>query len=189
MTLNNFAKKNIKRIIIIFLSCFVFMIGTIFYLFFNALFVQSKIKEKVCATVLKHEDDLLATINECKDNQKKALFYTDVNEDDAICYKELNSKTVNTVFRKFRLAYISCYENNIAVFSVMPTIISVLWDNYEYGFYYTAENHTVNVYEGLKECDKETEGIVVGGKYWYGTEKIEDNWYFYERKVKYYVNF
>lgn len=114
MTLNNFAKKNIKRIIIIFLSCFVFMIGTIFYLFFNALYVQSKIKEKVCATVLKHEDDLLATINECKDNQKKALFYTDVNEDDAICYKELNSKTVNTVFRKFRLAYISCYENNIA---------------------------------------------------------------------------
>ena len=46
-----------------------------------------------------------------------------------------------------------------------------------YGFYYTGGNQL--------ECDAAIEGeeIIYGGKYWYKTEKIDENWYFYESKI------
>ena len=100
-------KKYVRRIMIILLSCFIFMTGRIFYLYFNAAHIQNRIKEKVCAAVLKHEDDLLAAINECKNNQKRMLIYNDTDQDRELYgiyyYKKLNSKTVNKVFKKFRL--------------------------------------------------------------------------------------
>jgi hypothetical protein len=45
-------KKYVRRIMIILLSCFIFMTGRIFYLYFNAAHIQNRIKEKVCAAVL-----------------------------------------------------------------------------------------------------------------------------------------
>ena len=77
-------KKYVRRIMIILLSCFIFMTGRIFYLYFNAAHIQNRIKEKVCAAVLKHEDDLLAAINECKNNQKRMLIYNDTDQDSEL---------------------------------------------------------------------------------------------------------
>ena len=124
-------KKYVRRIMIILLSCFIFMTGRIFYLYFNAAQIQNRIKEKVCAAVLKHEDDLLATISACKNNQKKALVNDDSNQDSENCYyKELNSRTVNKVFKKFRLAYINGYEDDLVDFLVTPSMIRFyLWGN------------------------------------------------------------
>ena len=158
-------KKYVRRIMIILLSCFIFMTGRIFYLYFNAAHIQNRIKEKVCAAVLKHEDDLLAAINECKNNQKRMLIYNDTDQDSELYgiyyYKKLNSKTVNKVFKKFRLAYINCYEDDLVDFLVTPSMIRFyLWGNYTYD-------------------------IIFRGNHWYRTEKIDDNWYFYEDKVKY----
>ena len=47
-------------------------------------------------------------------------------------------------------------------------------------FYYTGGNQL--------ECDVAIEGeeIIYGGKYWYKTEKIDENWYFYESKIIFY---
>lgn len=186
-------KKYVRRIMIILLSCFIFMIGRIFYLYFNAAHIQNRIKEKVCAAVLKHEDDLLAAINECKNNQKRMLIYNDTDQDSELYgiyyYKKLNSKTVNKVFKKFRLAYINCYEDDLVDFLVTPSMIRFyLWGNYTYGFYYTAKNQPVIIFNG-DDCDTDTEieiyDIIFRGNHWYRTEKIDDNWYFYEDKVKY----
>ena len=120
-------KKYVRRIMIILLSCFIFMTGRIFYLYFNAAHIQNRIKEKVCAAVLKHEDDLLAAINECKNNQKRMLIYNDTDQDRELYgiyyYKKLNSKTVNKVFKKFRLAYINGYEDDLVDFLVTPSMI------------------------------------------------------------------
>lgn len=181
-------KKYVRRIMIILLSCFIFMTGRIFYLYFNAAHIQNRIKEKVCAAVLKHEDDLLATISACKNNQKKALVNDDSNQDSENCYyKELNSRTVNKVFKKFRLSGMYCGKNDLVEFLITPTIVSSLRDTYLYGFYYTADNQPMMTFKGI-ECDAdiEIEDILYGGRYWYRTEKIDDHWYFYQAKVKFY---
>ncbi len=171
-------KKYVRRIMIILLCCFIFMTGMIFYLYFNASHIQNRIKEKVCAAVLKHQDELLITIEEFKGSQKEILFYNNKNQgSETCCYKELNNKTVNKVFKDFRLAEIRCLKSGTVIFSVRPTIISSLRDTYLYGFYYTGGNQL--------ECDAAIEGeeIIYGGKYWYKTEKIDENWYFYESKI------
>lgn len=165
----------------------------IFYLYFNAAHIQDRTKEKVCAAVLNYEDDLLAAVNECKDNQKRMLIYKDTDQDSELYgiyyYKKLNSKTVNKVFKKFRLAYINCYEDDLVDFLVTPTIIRFyLWGNYTYGFYYTAKNQSVIIFNGDdSDTDIEIEiyDTIFGGKHWHRTDKIDDNWYFYEDKVKY----
>ena len=186
-------KKYVRRIMIILLSCFIFMTGRIFYLYFNAAHIQNRIKEKVCAAVLKHEDDLLAAINECKNNQKRMLIYNDTDQVSELYgiyyYKKLNSKTVNKVFKKFRLAYINGYEDDLVDFLVTPSMIRFyLWGNYTYGFYYTAKNQPGIIFNG-DDCDTDTESeiydIIFRGNHWYRTEKIDDNWYFHEDKLKY----
>ena len=158
-------KKYVRRIMIILLCCFIFMTGMIFYLYFNASHIQN-------------QDDLLITIEEFKGSQKEILFYNNKNQgSETCCYKELNNKTVNKVFKDFRLAEIRCLKSGTVIFSVRPTIISSLRDTYLYGFYYTGGNQL--------ECDAAIEGeeIIYGGKYWYKTEKIDENWYFYESKI------
>ena len=177
----NMIKKHVRCIMIILLSCFIFITGTIFYLYFYASHIQNRIKEKVCAAVLKHQDDLLITIEECKGNQKEIVFCSNKNQgSETCCYKELKNKTVNKVFKEFRLAAIRCLKSGTVIFSVRPTVISNLKDTYLYGFYYTGGNQL--------ECDAAIEGeeIIYGGKYWYKTEKIDDNWYFYEVKIIFY---
>ena len=181
-------KKYVRRIMIILLCCFIFMTGMIFYLYFNASHIQNRIKEKVCAAVLKHQDDLLTTIEEFKGSQKEILFYNNKNQgSETCCYKELNNKTVNKVFKDFRLAEIRCLKSGTVIFSVWPTIISSLRDTYLYGFYYTADYQPMMTFKGI-ECDAdiEIEDILYGGRYWYRTEKIDDHWYFYQDKVKFY---
>ena len=184
-----YIKKNIRRIIAIALGLFLLMMSTIGYLYFNAEYIQDKIKEKVCSCVLIHEDDLLKTVEECKNN--KATYFTPyITQDDSsmfLYYKELNNETINKVFKIFRLWYICTDEDDIVKFSIKPTILYLLWGHYEYGFYYTKEDQAVDVFWEWDECNEETEGIILGmGKYRYRTEQIDDNWWFYESKLELY---
>ena len=60
----------------------------------------------------------------------------DSNQDSENCYyKELNSRTVNKVFKKFRLSGMYCGKNDLVEFLITPTIVSSLRDTYLYGFY------------------------------------------------------
>ena len=53
-----------------------------------------------------------------------------------------------------------------------------------YGFYYTENDEPVNVVGGDDMEENEFEVVIVGwGEYWYRTEKITDNWWFYETKT------
>ena len=60
-------------------------------------------------------------------------------------------------------------------------------DAYYDNKYYTADNQPMMTFQGI-ECDAdiEIEDILYGGRYWYRTEKIDDHWYFYQAKVKFY---
>ncbi|MDE7206829.1 MAG: hypothetical protein K2N90_06690 [Lachnospiraceae bacterium] len=130
-------------------------------------------------------------MEECRENGVGCLLFREIQEDNhynTSCYKELNSETVNKMFRAFRLGSIIQFDDNIVRFSVRPTVISVLWENYSYGFYYTDTDtdKAYDVFWGLNECDEGegTERIIWGfGKYWYRTERIDNHWWFYESKI------
>ncbi|MDE6913971.1 MAG: hypothetical protein K2P35_09785 [Lachnospiraceae bacterium] len=185
------VKKIIRRIIVIALGFFLLMMSTIGYLYFNAEYIQDKIKEKVCACVLIHEDDLLKTVEECKNNKATNFtsYITQGDSSGSVYYKELSNTTINKVFKIFRLWYIRTdEEDDIVKFSINPTILYLLWGRYEYGFYYTKEDQAVDVFWAeWDECNEETKGIILGaGEYWYRTEQIDDNWWFYESKLELY---
>lgn len=51
------------------------------------------------------------------------------------------------------------------------------------GFYYTENDESVNVVWTDEVEENGFEAEIFGiGKYWYQTEKITDNWWFYEMK-------
>ena len=177
-----YIKKNIRRIIAIAFGFFFIMMSTIGYLYFNAEYIQDKIKEKVCSCVLIHEDDLLKIVEECKSNEINNLSSHEIQENSYV------SKIINKIFKTVRLANIYKPNDKIVSFTIKPTIVNTLWVGYRCGFYYTMDDKPFNLFEiGGNECDEETEGIVDGiGKYWYRTEQIDDNWWFYESKLEIY---
>ncbi len=185
----NIFSKNKKKIVLVFFCILFSLAGSICYLYFNAEQIQDRIKKKTCSLVLKHEEELSETVEECRENGVGCLLFREIQEDshyNTSCYKELNSETVNKMFRVFQLGGIIQSDDNIVRFSVRPTVISVLWENYSYGFYYTETDKAYDVFWGLNECDEgeETEGIILGfGKYWYRTERIDNHWWFYESKI------
>ena len=182
-----FIKKNIKKILSVFLCIFISMVGITCYLYFNAEHIQSKIKENVCNSVLKHEDELFKIVEECEDNEIDYLSFREMQGDSSFTYyKEQNNKTINKMFQKFHLFYVDNCDDNFVNFSVRPTIVTaLLWDNYWYGFYYVKDNKAFDVFRG-KEYDGEIEGTTTAfGKYWYRTEQIDEYWWFYECKIKF----
>ena len=73
------------------------------------------------------------------------------------------------------------------VFYMTSPVTYILWKRYEYGFYFSEEDKALNIVWGVEECKSGTE---IRGKYWagttiyyvYRTEKITDNWWFFEYK-------
>ena len=127
-------------------------------------------------------------MEECKDNEVRLILADKVQEgNDAIYYKDLNSKTVNKLFRVFGLWSIGSFdsENEIVQFQVRPSIINyLLWDDYRCGFYYTKTDNAIDVFWSFDECDEEIESASCPwGKYWYRTEQIDDNLWYYECKI------
>ncbi|MBD5549659.1 MAG: hypothetical protein HDQ96_00545 [Lachnospiraceae bacterium] len=61
----------------------------------------------------------------------------------------------------------------------------ILWDGYECGFYYSEDDKPIDAVWDHKMGEDETEfeDLIFYGKYWYRTEKITDNWWFYETKT------
>ena len=106
--------------------------------------------------MLKYEENLLKTVEECKNNKADVLTSYKTQDDSAgfLYYKELNSETMNEVFKIFRLWYIETREDEIVRFSILPTIQSLLWSNYECGFYYTKEDKAVDVIGGVNVTGK-----------------------------------
>lgn len=181
-------KKRKKRIVSVFLGILFLGVASICYLYFNAEHIQNKIKERIYSLVLENEDDLYKTVEECRAKEAELLLLREVQEDNdygILNYKELNSKKVNKIFRMFRLWSIRQWEEDDVVdFRICPTVVSILWDNYDYGFYYTESDKAFDVFWDGKECDEETEGIIYGfGNYRYRTQQIDHHWWFYECKI------
>lgn len=100
----------------------------------------------------------------------------------------MEDERIDKVFKEFFLLRIGedFDDDESIVFAVRPTVICALWDDYMYDFYYTENDKPIDVVWGHDVEENEFEAVEVGfGKYWYRTEKITDNWWFYETKKVY----
>lgn len=179
-----------KRIIIlVFIGILFFIISIISYLYFGAEQIQSRMKKRVCNKVLMNEDVLSEIVKE--DLSKETLFYKETEMDinssiKYVYYKDLEDERIDKVFKDFHLWLIRKDLDESIVFAVKPTVICVLWDYYMCGFYYTENDEPIDVEWGHDVKENEFEAVEGFGKYWYRTEKITDNWWFYETKIVYF---
>ena len=145
-------------------------------LYFSEKQIQRMMQKRLCAKVIKYEDELLEIVMNLDDGQR--LYIQKKDEDDSneyfktIYYKDLEDEKVDRMFRTFRLIMVtnSGYSRDGSVeFYIDPTIISVLWDDYMYGFYYTENDESVDVVwtNEIEETEFEhtvDEGIGTGRK-------------------------
>jgi len=180
-------KKNERRIISLILGVIVLVAGMFCYMYFNASNIQNKLKEKVCESVLEHEIDLLEIVDACKKKEGSFLILDKENDDNSLYYKNLDNKTINEIFKAFKLVAIYKINDETILFTVKPSILNALWVGYGYGFYYTETDRPVDAFWRGDECDEEKEGVILDiGEYWYKTEQISDNWWFYEGELELY---
>ena len=178
-----------RKILRILIGVLLVMAVVMCCLYFGEKQIQRMMQKRLCAKVIKYEDELLEIVMNLDDGQR--LYIQKKDEDDSneyfktIYYKDLEDEKVDRMFRTFRLIMVtnSGYSRDGSVeFYIDPTIISVLWDDYMYGFYYTENDEPVNVVWINEIEETEFEYTADMGRYWYRTEKITDNWWYYEYK-------
>lgn len=177
-----------KKVIHICIGILLFTIVEICCLYFGEEQIQYAMKKQICANVIRYEDMLLEVVRECPSEVLLHYFKKDNYESDrTIYYKDLNNESVNKIFRTFQLISIDKKEDNSVEFQTYPRIITALWGYYMYGFYYTENDEPVDVVDGSEVTETEFETTIVGQwTYWYHTEKITDNFWYYETKIEWY---
>ncbi|MBD5494787.1 MAG: hypothetical protein HDR12_10535 [Lachnospiraceae bacterium] len=187
-------KRNVfkkKRVILMCFAVIALMAGVICYLYFGAEHIQQRIKEKIYAKVIEHEDELLEIVEKCQ--YEVALTSRKIENDgsdnqyESIYYIELNDEIISKTFRNFYLSMINKRSDGSVRFHVRDSIANILWDDYRCGFYYSKDDKPIDAVwtHKMDEEELEFEDLIFYGKYWYRTEKITDNWWFYETKTVY----
>lgn len=147
--------------------------------------LRYKIRERMFAKVIKYEKELMETVEECEDEKIPWLIVRNPKDGRGISHKKLNDGRIKKTFRAFRLLMISKYEDGSVNFTVYSPVVNYVWDDYRYGFYYSKDDKAINVLEGGEECETEFEKKFIG-YYWYRTEKITDNWWYYECRTRFF---
>ena len=171
----------------------VILITVICYLHFGENQKQHMMQEIVSAKVIKHEEKLLEIAKSLNEDEMLSSYEGD--EDDeydedyyiltTIYYKDLDDENINRMFKTFNLVTVSKISGDGSVqFSIDPVSnFSFLWSDYDYGFYYTENDEPVNVIWTNEIEETEFEYTIEDfGRYYYRTEKITDNWWYYETK-------
>lgn len=124
---------------------------------------------------------------------EETLYYYVRDEDNSdeyfktIWYKDLKDENVDRMFEIFRLNEIDKRDDNSVEFTVRSTVMYALWGFYLHGFYYTENDEPVDVVYGSEVKETEFKTTIVGlWTYWYRTEKITDNFWYYETKIEWY---
>ncbi|MBD5454199.1 MAG: hypothetical protein HDR30_07790 [Lachnospiraceae bacterium] len=166
------------------------LIAVICLLHFGKNQRQHMMQEIVSAKVIKHEEKLLEIVKNLDEDEMLSSYEDDEDDEDysiltKIYYKDLEDENVNRMFRTFNLVTVSKISGDGSVsFSIDPVSnFSFLWSDYDYGFYYTENDEPVNVVWTNEIEETEFEYTIEDfGRYYYRTEKITDNWWYYETK-------
>lgn len=152
--------------------------------------IQSMAKHYISARVIQKENDLLAVVSELdtlEKDQDIRFLHRSVDEGDAVAYKSLDNKEISIVFKEFDLNGIfnQKEENGIIVFYIYPILSLLCEEGYAYGFYYSVSDKPMYIENG-EECSLEFEKDEIGRHMHYKTEKISDNWWYYEENYRVY---
>ena len=150
--------------------------------------IQAMTKHHVFAKVMQKESDLMAVVSELDEleNQGIEFIHRSVNEDGVVAYKNLKNKKISNVFNEFCLIGVlnRKAESGIIVFTIQHLFLDILCENvYEYGFYYNMQDKPIYIENG-EECSSEFEKSELWRHVHYKTEKITDNWWYYEEQYK-----
>lgn len=174
---------------------FIFLLAVIlltkYFLVEYAEQVQGVIKNSVTAKVKAREAELNEVVVEMTDPDfPKAIARWNRGE-NVVFYKELNNAKVSKIFDDFSTSVIANNmdkpEGGYVNFFTSSFAAYLAWGDYEYGFYYSKEDKPIEVFMGT-EIDSDTkvyQELDSFIKYWYRTEKITDNWWYYEAQWTY----
>ena len=160
-----------------------FMAGIMCFLHFGPDYMKHRIKDRICSKVIKYEEEL-SEIVEVSHTENSGIYYTHRS------YEEINNDTVREMFDVFDLIYVDNVNNEMLVFVVRPSRLVFLWSTWAYGFYYSEDGSSkgalidITVIEELEDEMKGEGGEPWAGEYWYRTERIKDNWWFFESELK-----
>lgn len=170
----------------------VILIAVICWLHFGEKQKQNMTQKIVSVKVIKHEEKLLEIAKNLDENAMLRSYESDEDYDTFTntYYMDVDDENVNRMFKTFNLNKVSkMFGDGSVAFDIDPvSTFSFLWSDCDYGFYYTENDEPENVYwvntiwvnemEGT-EAEYTIEGF---GRYYYRTEKITDNWWYYEAK-------
>lgn len=150
-------------------------------------FIKSSVSAKVEARI-EELDELITEIN-IQDFPEAVICW---NKDGiATFYKELQNDKITKIFNDFSLLSIEDHMDNseggYVSFFILSYAAKLAWGDYEFGFYYSEENEPININLGSNIADntkvfEESDPFV---KYWYRTEKITNNWWYFETQWSY----
>lgn len=157
-------------------------------MFFFQEEIQSVEKHYISEKVMQKENDLLEVVSELDELEKDQdirYLHRRLDEGDMVAYKSLSNNKISNVFNEFGLNAIlnQKEESGIIVFSIYPVLSILCEDGYAYGFYYNMLDKPIYVENG-EECSLEFEKSEIGWHMHYKTEKIADNWWYYEEYYK-----
>lgn len=185
-------RSKILRVLIgiLFVMTVVILITVICWLHFGKNQTQPMMQKMVSFKVIKHKEELLEIVKNLDEDEILASYESDEDYDTftQIHYPDLEDENINRMFKTFNLTRVSKMSGDgSVVFDIDPvSTFSFLWSDYEYGFYYTENDEPENVYWVNRIWVNEMEGTEVEytiegfGRYHYRTEKITDDWWYYE---------
>lgn len=179
----------VVALLIILISLFLF---GVYMLRRNSEQIQGLLKNKVSSDVIKREEELIQVIAEISSQEVPKYVSLRMKTEDTILLKELDNDKVTKVFREFSLVLISNNldnsEGGYVAFAISPDVTGLVWDGYTHGFYYSEEDSPIDIFTGDNvDCNTKVYGELMpsmpsmpSNKDWYRTEKITDNWWYYE---------
>lgn len=158
----------------------------------NSEQIQDLIKNKVSSDVMKREAELSEVITEISSQEVPRCVHLWMKDEDTIPFKELGNDKVTKVFKEFFLLAIQNHldnsEGGYVTFAISSNVAYLLWGDYGYGFYYSEEDSPIDIFTGESNVDCNTKvhnEFMPSIEYWYRTEKITDNWWYYETQWTY----
>lgn len=184
--LKNKKQSKLFRIIIGLLFSLVIIINMGFFIItINAEIIQNWNKKLIINKVIEKESELLIIIDKINSQEFVSTIHRWRNEPNILSYKKIDDKDITKIFKEFSLISIinSMNDSEIkhVVFAIYP-YWKYVGSDYQCGFYFSEDNEAINIYtiKYIHSDNKIYMEIPNRGKAWYRTEKIIDNWWFYE---------
>lgn len=153
--------------------------------------VQSFIKDSVSAKIEARIEELDEVIAEVNTQDFPEIVICWDKDGAATFYKDLQNDKITKIFNDFSLLSIvdrmDNSEGGYVSFSILSYAAKLAWRDYDFGFYYSEEDKPIDINLGRK-IDSNTKVFEILGsniKYWYRTEKITDNWWYFETQWSY----